>query len=59
MDINHNHFSFGNLIEMTQDVDFCIIACPNICADFYVLFSKLKKLNIDYGHDKMNNMFIV
>jgi hypothetical protein len=21
-------------------------------------FSKLKKLNIDYGHDRMSNMFI-
>jgi hypothetical protein len=33
------HIASGNVTE-TQDVDFC----PNISADFDVLFSKLRKL---------------
>jgi hypothetical protein len=35
------HIASGNVTE-TQDVDFCLIVCPNISADFYVL-SKTQK----------------
>jgi hypothetical protein len=35
------HIASGNVTE-TQDVDFCIIVCANISADFDVLFKTQK-----------------